>query len=160
MCVCYVDESGGFEAPNSGPRTPLMIFAGLIVAASAIRPLTAEFLALKRTFYPGEVLQHLDYVLAEVKGSELRRAVRSGSHRERRHAFGVLDGAMRLIEHHDIRIVGRVWVKEPAKALEPDSTYTYAVQDIARHFDHYLGHQNTSGLVICDGRDHRRASGQ
>ncbi|WP_420445274.1 DUF3800 domain-containing protein [Candidatus Poriferisodalis sp.] len=157
MYVCYVDESGGFEAPNSGPRaTPLMVFAGLIVEAAAIRPLTADFLALKRRFYPGEVSRHLDYVLAEVKGAELRKAVRVGSQRERRHAFGVLDGVMRLIEHHDIWLVGRIWVKEPAKALEPDSTYTYAVQDIARNLDHFLGQQNTSGLVICDGRDHRQ----
>ena len=156
MYVCYIDESGGFEAPNSGPRTPLMVFAGLVVRASAIGDITADFLALKRRFYPGEAARHLDYVLSEVKGSELRWAVRSGSHRERRHAFGVLDGVLRLIEQHDIRLLGRVWVKEPKRALKPDSTYTFAVQDIAQHFDDFLERQNSSGLVICDGRDHRQ----
>ena len=31
MYICYVDESGGFEAPNQAPgATPLMTFAGLI----------------------------------------------------------------------------------------------------------------------------------
>ena len=157
MYVCYIDESGGFEAPNAGPRaTPLMVFAGLIVELTAIKPLTAEFLALKRRFYPGAASRHLDYMLMEVKGSALRRALREGGHRERSHALGVLDGVIRLIERHDIRLVGRVWVKEPKKSLRPDATYTYAVQDIVRHFDHYLGAQHMRGLVTCDGRDHRQ----
>ena len=156
MYVCYIDESGGFEAPNSGPRTPLMVFAGLIVIAPAINDLTADFLALKRRFYPGRAARHLDYVLAEVKGADLRGAVRSGSRRKRTHALGVLDGVMRLIERHDIRLLGRVWVKESTKALKPDPTYTYAVQDIARHFDEFLRQQPSRGLVICDGRDHRQ----
>ncbi len=156
MYICYIDESGGFEAPNSGPRTPLMVFAGLVVRASAINDVTADFLSLKRRFYPGQAARHLDYVLAEVKGSELRRAVRSGSQRERRHALGVLDGVVRLIELHEIRLSGRVWVKESTKALKPDATYTFAIQDIARHFDEFLGQQNSLGLVMCDGRDHRQ----
>ncbi len=157
MYACYVDESGGFEAPDAGPRaTPLMVFAGLIVELSALRSLTADFLALKRRFYPGAASRYLDYVLMEIKGGALRRALREGGHRERSHALGVLDGVVRLIERHGVWLVGRMWVKAPTKSLGPDATYTYAIQDIARHFDHFLRSQHTRGLVICDGRDHRQ----
>ena len=42
---CYIDEIGGFEAPNqSQTATPLMVIAGLIVLSAVIAPL-AEHLA-------------------------------------------------------------------------------------------------------------------
>ena len=79
MYICYVDDSGGFEAPNQGPgATPLMTFVGLIIRADKLAALTADFLSLKRRFYPGlRTVRNLDLVLSEVKGSELRKRVRS-----------------------------------------------------------------------------------
>lgn len=79
MYICYVDESGGFEAPNQGPgATPLMTFAGLIIRTDKLAALTADFLSLKRRFYPVlRTVRNLDLVLSEVKGSELRKRVRS-----------------------------------------------------------------------------------
>ena len=70
MYICYVDESGGFEAPNSGSgATPLMVIAGAgLSRASAISPLTRDLLDLNRTFYPKRALRRLDYVLKEIKG--------------------------------------------------------------------------------------------
>ncbi len=157
MYLCYIDESGGFEAPNSGNgATPLMLFAGLIVPADAVAPLTNDFLALKRKFFPGKASKHLDYLLAEVKGSDLRAGVRSTSRRKQRHAIGVLDAVVGLIEKHDVRLVGRVWIKDPTKGLEPSASYTFAIQDIARHFNHFLDINDSAGLVLCDGRLHRQ----
>ncbi len=157
MYFTYIDESGGFEAPNTSPdATPLMVFAGLIVQASAIPAMTNAFLQLKRRFYPSESSKFLDTMLIEVKGSELRRAVRSTSRRQQRRAIGVLDGAMKLIEEYDVRLVGRVWIKEPSKGLDPQGSYTFAIQDICRHFNHFLARQNSTGLVLCDARRHNQ----
>lgn len=157
MYFCYVDESGGAEAPGSSPgATPLMLFAGLIVPSSSLAPLTADFLHLKRQYYPQKVSPRLDAVLTEIKGSELRSAVRSQSRRKRTHAIGVLDAAMRLLEQYGIGLVGRVWVKQSSTPLSPDPTYTYAVQDIARHFSHFLATRESQGLILCDARDYRQ----
>ena len=132
MYICYVDESGGFEAPNQAPgATPLMTFAGLIIRTDALAPLTADFLDLKRRFYPGlQTVRNLDLVLSEVKGSELRKRVRSQIRAQRRHSVGVLDSSVRLIERYDLRLLGRVWIKKPDEALNPRASYTYAIQDI------------------------------
>ena len=156
MYICYVDESGGFEAPNQAPgATPLMTFAGLIIRTDALAPLTADFLDLKRRFYPGlRAVRNLDLVLSEVKGSELRRRVRSQTKAKRRHSIGVLESTVRLIEQYDLRLLGRVWVKKPDEALDPRASYTYAIQDIAKHFNHFLESKTDSGLMLCDGRAH------
>lgn len=157
MYFCYLDEAGGAEAPGSSPgASPLMLFAGLIIRIGSLASLTAEFLHVKRRFYPEKVTHRLNSMLTEIKGERLRAALRSQSRRKRRHALGVLDAIVNLIEEHDVRIVGRVWVKQPATALHPDPTYTYAVQDIARHFNHFLARHEAQGLVMCDARDHRQ----
>lgn len=156
MYICYVDESGGFEAPNQAPgATPLMTFAGLIIRTDALAPLTADFLDLKRRFYPGlRTVRNLDLVLSEVKGSELRKRVRSHAREKRRHSIGVLDSTVRLIEQYDLRLLGRVWIKKSNEALDPRASYTFAIQDIARHFNHFLESKTDSGLMLCDGRAH------
>lgn len=155
MHICYLDESGGFEAPNSRPdATPLLALAGLVVPVTRIASLTAEFLDLKRKFFPRLATERLDYMLAEVKGSDLRRSVRTGSTAEYRHALRVLRNVVGLIENHDVRVLGRIWIKATAESLDPDATYVFAMQDIARHFDHFLRSQHERGLIVCDSRGH------
>ena len=157
MFFCYIDESGGFEAPNQGQAaTPLMVIAGLIVPSSAIAPLTDDLLALKRQFYPNQAGKHLDYLLYEIKGSDLRNRIRGSNRRKRMHARTVLDGVVSIAARHRCRLVGRIWIKKPSQGLDPASTYTFAVQDIARHFNHYLETRDSHGLVLCDSRDHRQ----
>ncbi|MCQ3812111.1 MAG: DUF3800 domain-containing protein [Acidimicrobiia bacterium] len=157
MFFCYIDESGGFEAPNQGQAaTPLMVIAGLIVPSAAIGPLTGDLLALKRQFYPNKAGKHLDYLLYEIKGSDLRNRIRSSDRSKRMHAQTVLDGVVSIAARHHCRLVGRIWVKKPGQGLDPASTYTFAVQDIARHFNHYLETRNSHGLVLCDSRNHRQ----
>lgn len=136
MKICYIDESGGFEAEGSTPdATPLMVLAGLVVDHVKVAGLTTEYLKLKQVYYPGAVGRPshvLDYVLAEVKATDLRRELRSKRRDDRRHAIGSLDKVAALLDRHGARIIGRVWVKQPDTALDPKSTYTYAIQDIAR----------------------------
>lgn len=84
----------------------------------------------------------------------LRRALRSSRRDDRRHALGFLDRIVSLLEANDARIIGRVWVKEPGAGLNPDSSYAYAIQDLAKHFDHHLSETADVGLVPCDSRLH------
>lgn len=80
--------------------------------------------------------------------------MRSPTRRRRRHTIGVLDRIVQLIETYEIRLVGRIWVKAATEALEPRASYTYAIQDMARHFNHFLDQNRASGLILCDGRRH------
>lgn len=59
-----------------------------------------------------------------------------------------------LVERYDLRLIGRVWIKGPDQALNPRASYTFAIQDIACHFNHFLVSKTGSGLMVCDGRAH------
>lgn len=155
MHFCYIDESGGFEAPNLSPAaTPLVAFAGVIFPAPAIAPLTLDLLHIKRRFKSQPQQHHLNYLLEEIKGSDLRKGVRSKSRRERRGKLGVLHETVRLLEQHHARIIGRVLIKRPDKGLDPDREYPLSVQIIARHFNHFLEANDSYGLILCDNRAH------
>lgn len=131
-----------------------MVIAGLVIDASRIPPLTRDFLAFKRRFFPGRFTRGpaLDHVLTEVKGSEVLQMTRSDSRNKRRQADFICSELLDLIEEYECRVIGRVWVKEAGKLLKPEATYCYAVQDIALHFSQYLLRENSTGLLIADGR--------
>ena len=153
MYICYVDESGGFEAPNTAPNaTPLMAFAGLIIRTDQLGPLTVDFLRLKERFITESVTEYLDYVLLEIKGSDLRSGVRSGSRRKQRYALGVLDGVTSLVDKYRLRLVGRIWIKEAYEGLKPRESYTFSIQNIANHFNRFLQGHDAQGIMLCDGR--------
>jgi hypothetical protein len=154
--ICYVDESGGVEDPRSrSDATPLMVIAGVAFDHGDLLSLTREFLRLKRRFFPGKAPgagKHLDQILAEVKGKELRMLLRSASRTKRRHAIGYLDKMLQLVAAHNGRLMGRVWIKAPGAPLDPRASYAYAIQDIARTFQNYLEQRDDVGLLVCDAR--------
>lgn len=157
MRLCYLDESGGCEAPDSSTSaTPVMVLLGLITDAASIPALTRDFLNLKRRQFPGRFStgRALDHILIEVKGSEILQMTRSDSRNKRRQADKFRQELLDLLESHDCRLVGRVWVKRPNVGLEPDSSYCYAVQDIGRHFSEYMQMYGDVGVLIADGRSH------
>lgn len=122
MHVCYLDESGGYEAPDSDPSaTPVMVILGLIVDAASVPALTRDFLALKRRHFPGRFASGhaLDHILTEVKGSDILQMTRSSGRNSRRQAQRVRLELMDVLERFDCRLVGRVWVKEPSKGMDP-----------------------------------------
>lgn len=133
-----------------------MVIAGLVIPASALSSLTNDLLALKQRFYPNRVLPRLDYLLQEIKGSELRADIRKSNIRRRKHSLTVLDQTVSIITRHDARLVGRIWVKAPGVALEPSATYTFSIQDVARHFNHFLEANNSEGLILGDSRNHQQ----
>lgn len=159
--ICFIDESGGFEVPASNPAaTPLMAIVGLIVDTGEIEEATDELLDAKRRFFPQKCRAplHLDHILAEVKGADLRSSIRSNSRNPRRHAFGYLDCVADILEQRQMVIIGRVWIKAVGQPLDPAPSYTYAIQDLARHFQRFLDAKQSSGLMICDSRMHNQNS--
>jgi hypothetical protein len=155
MYLCYIDESGGFEAVGSNPSaTPLMVIAGLVVEQRRVSALTERYLATKHRYFPswGSVRPQLEDILKEIKGKDLRSKMRSTSRSSRRHALGFLSEVVRVLDGQHVRLIGRVWIKGAGQGLKPDATYTYAIQEIARHFEHFLAERNVKGLVVCDSR--------
>jgi Protein of unknown function (DUF3800) len=158
MRACYVDEAGGFEDPDSNPTaTPAMVTLGLVVDAAKVPALTRDFLALKRTHFPGRFTRGpaLDHMLIEIKGSELLQMTRSDSRNKRRQADRFRLDLLDLAEHYGCKIVGRVWIKETNRTLAARASYCFAIQDIATHFNQALVADGDIGVVIADGRQHR-----
>jgi hypothetical protein len=94
----------------------------------------------------------LDWVLAEIKGADVRRAARASGRRRRRHAIGFLDQFLSILEHHDLKIVGRVWVKEIGPPIDGRAIYTSSIQAICTSFQAFLAQRNDLGLIIADSR--------
>lgn len=158
MQICYLDESGGCESPDSSTTaTPVMVLLGLVVNGAAVPAMTRDFLALKRRHFPGRFNngRALDHILNEIKGSEILQMTRDKSRNQRRKAERLRGELLDLVEAHGCRLIGRVWIKEAGKGLAPEASYCYAVQDIARHLSQHLASQSDVGVLIADGREHR-----
>jgi hypothetical protein len=161
MQFCYIDEAGctGTLATAISPVQPVLVISAVIIDQALIRNVTRDFLSLKRRFYPGALLPNgrqpirtLDWVLAEVKGSDVRRAARLASRRSRRHAIGFLDQFIRLLDRHNIRIIGRLWVKGIGQPIAGRAIYTSSIQAICTYFQSFLVQGNELGLIIADSR--------
>ncbi len=158
MYLCYVDEAGctGALPSSTSPIQPVFILSGLIVHADHVQNLTRDYLHIKRCFYPGLLAQErdrLDWILPEVKGADLRKKVAAGSRRTRSHVVGYMDKVRDTLNRYDARLVGRVWIKGIGVPFDGNSVYTFSVQDILRHFQHFLEERGDAGLVIADSRN-------
>lgn len=161
MRICYVDESGDTKdlparAPHAG-ISPVLVVAGVVVDQRLLENLTRAFVETKSRWYPDIVRNcstRLERILPEIKGADLRRAMRYGApRRNRRHAFGFLDALLDLLEYHDAKIFGRVWVKIPGGPCDDRSIYTFSVQDVCADFQNLLEAVGDGGLVIADSRN-------
>lgn len=160
MRFCYVDESGDTRdlpaTPHHGGITPVLVVAGVVIDQRLLENLTRAFIELKARFYPNLVYNNrhrLGRILPEIKGADIRRALRTGApHRNRRQAIGFLDAFMGLLEYHDARIFGRIWVKEVGGRCEDRSIYTFSVQAICADFQNLLETSGDTGFVIADSR--------
>lgn len=157
MYFCYVDEAGctGTLSSVSSPIQPVFVICGVIVAEARIADLTLDFLHVKRRFYPAveKASKHfLDSVLVEVKGGDLRKRAASERRRQWRHAIGFLDHCLRILEDHEARLVGRVWIKDIGRSNDGRAIYTFSVQKICENLQRFLEEKDAPGLVIADSR--------
>lgn len=158
MLICYVDESGCTgQLPDAASLIqPAFCMVGLAIDQSKIRQLTFDFLQLKRRFFPGRLpptAGNLSWVLVEIKGSDLRTAIRNGTHKEKRHAIGFIDAAFRLIERAEASIFGKVFVKAIGAPINSTSIYTRSLQCVCDTFQNLLELRQTTGFVIADSRN-------
>lgn len=160
MRICYVDEAGDARdlppKPPHGGIAPVLVVAGLVVNQAKLEHFTRAFIALKARWYPDLIwgnTQWLGRILHEVKGADIRRALRDGGSRNRRRqAIGFLDALMALIEDHEMRIFGRVWIKQPGAIFDDQAVYTFSVQAICANFEKLLEASEDTGLVLADSR--------
>jgi hypothetical protein len=158
MIVFYLDEAGctgALPAPNS-PIQPVFVLAGIIMPRDGIKPLTSDLLRMKERYYPHRLpanADFLDWILYEIKGADLRKQIRVGNRDERRHAIGVMDSFVSLLEMYNCRILGRLYVKGIGARFKGVAVYTSSVQNLAREFQWHLQTNNESGLMILDSRD-------
>lgn len=157
MRICYLDEAGDTAplASAASALPPVFVPAAIVIEQGRLAAATVEYLRIKQRYFPNlmpKTGHYLDCVMAEVKGSEVRRVLRTGNRNERRHALGFLDRVVELLEQQRIKIIGRVWVKAVGQPMNPTAIYTSSVQAVFRYFQHYLTQQDDVGLVIADSR--------
>jgi hypothetical protein len=162
MQILYIDESGDLGAlpaapPPNGNDQPVLVIGGIIVDASKLEALTQDFLHLKSQWFPGlpyPSANHLDKIIPEIKGSEVRRSATRGNRNQRRHAIGFLDHILRMLQAHDVRLLARVWIKGLGQPFNGRSVYTSSIQGLYTYFEHYLTEKTDFGFAIADSRDH------
>lgn len=162
MHILYIDESGDLGAlppqpARNGNDQPILVIGGLIIDTDRLESLTQNFLHLKSRWFPGLKYpsdRHLDKIIPEVKGADLRRNATRGKRNPRRHAIGFLDHLVRLLREYEVRLIARVWVKGRGQPFEGRPVYTSSIQALYSYFDHYLTLHQDFGFCIADSRDY------
>ena len=157
--VCFIDEAGDLGALGNPPQPndqPVLVIGGLFVDVANLASLTDNFLTLKFQYFPGlpyPSAKHLDRILPEIKGADIRSNATRGTARQRTHAIGFLDRFLGLLRHHDVRMVARIWVKGIGARFDATPVYTSSIQGICGYFEHYLTQTDSAGLCIADSRN-------
>jgi Protein of unknown function (DUF3800) len=158
MYVCYIDEAG-CTGELSGPASavqPAFVLNGLIVPAARIESLTRAWIQIKQTYFPKRLPQGStihDWMVAEIKGSDIRRMARGEGRNERRFAYQVVAAVLDVLEQHRACVVGRVFVKPIPGGFDGTAVYTSSVQFVCRSFQTLLEQNDDIGMVIADSRN-------
>ena len=156
MHLCYVDESGssGLLTLADPTQEPAFVIGALLLDRQHLLRITNEFLRLKHRFYPATAdISYLDSIQHVVKGSTLRRALRTGGRRNKTHALGFLDGIFDLLEEHNVQIVAKALLKGLDVVNSDAGVYGSAIMFICESFQQYLADLgNAPGQVIADSR--------
>lgn len=157
MWICYVDEAGDLGSLADPPRRndqPVFVLGGIFLPASAVRPITKEYICLLRTYYPSKYRRgrRLDSITDPIKGADLRRQFLREGRNKQRHAIRVLDHVIRTLEKYEARIVFRIWIKSPGERQRPCSLYAFSLQDVCDSFNRFLSSEDSHGIVLADAR--------
>lgn len=158
MHIAYMDETGDLGTlanPAHYNDQPVFALTLLVVNQTRLATLVADFIQLKRNFFPGlcpPASHFLSSVLPEVKGADLRRDLARGNRNTIRHAVKFLDKLLELCLQSDMRIISKVFVKAIGQPNQPTAVYTSACQSLFRTLDHYLTTADDFGFCIADFR--------
>ncbi|WP_170064736.1 DUF3800 domain-containing protein [Caldimonas caldifontis] len=151
MFVCYVDEAGctgELDGPASAVQ-PVFVLAGLFLPARRVDSLTRGWVQLKQQYFPNRIppgSNFHDWMVAEIKGSDIRKQARGASRNDRRFAHQVIASSLDLLERHDACATARVFVKPIPGPFEGTSVYTSSVQSVCRTFQQLLQQREDYGL--------------
>ncbi|MFM2281450.1 MAG: hypothetical protein RLZZ444_3681 [Pseudomonadota bacterium] len=112
---------------------------------------------LKSHWFPGlayPTTNHLDKIIPEIKGADLRRAATRSGRNQRRHAIGFLGQLLAMLQSHGVRLLARIWIKGLGQPFVGRSVYTSSIQGLYTYFDQYLTENDDFGFCIADSRDH------
>lgn len=153
VLLCYVDESGDEQPLRTRLDPPVLVLAGVVLSHESAKRVFWDFLELKKKFNPHATkgMQLSDLIKFEIKGSDIRSALRKDSRRERRRAVGFLDDVVAMLERNDASVLAEVLVKPDARVL-PRHVYPKAVSWLADHFETQLRTAQAEGLMILDSR--------
>ncbi len=161
MQLCYVDESGKAETlvRADADRQPVVVVAGVSFPEAHLTDITHEWIDLKRSYVPAVrgMSRHgwLDGILNELKGATLRRGFRTtATTRQRKQAIGFLDGLVRLLERHECRIVGRIWVKQLDVPTDGMALHVSSLRFICAAFHAGLA-DDERGMVLIDSQTYQ-----
>jgi hypothetical protein len=123
------------------------------VRQDAVAELTREFLKIKRAYFPGALSSNhrLDDIRQEIKGSELRGAIRKRGHRATTQ-LRFIDDTLALLERLECRILGTIWIKEIGVPFKARESYTRSIQHACCAFQAFLSERNARGVMIADFR--------
>ena len=116
--------------------------------------MTRRLLDLKKTYYPSEyskVDHDLNFHLWEIKGADLRKGLSKNRNR-RRHTLRVLDEVFDILESCGVRLVSRIYIKNPGERFDGIAVYTSSVQILCSQFNVFLTSSGTRGVVVLDSR--------
>lgn len=115
--------------------------------------ITREFLSLKRKYFPGAFTSPhlLDDVREEIKGSELRSAIRKKGHKAGTQ-LRFIDDMVALLERYACRVLATIWVKGIGAPFKPRETYTQSVQYACKAFQAFLEEKDAQGFMVADFR--------
>jgi Protein of unknown function (DUF3800) len=161
MKLCYVDESGKAETltPADAKQQPVVVIGGISLPEEALTAVTHEWIELKSRFYPGLNSRGqkgwLDGILHDPKGASLRRGFRArASKRQRKHAVGLIDGTLKLLERHGGEVLGRIWLKELSAPNDDMKIHTSSLHFICSAFQAGL-RDDERGMVVVDSQTYQ-----
>lgn len=120
--------------------------------------ITSHFVNIKKSYFPtlAEGLDKpIDLIREEIKGSDLRSPKALKNVRKWKHTEAFLNDLLNLMQTYQGRIIGRVIVKCPDEQTNAIGIYTSGLQHICTEFNHFLEEKNSTGIVICDSRNHQ-----
>lgn len=154
--MLYLDEAGdvGTWSGDITAAQPAVAIVAVMLESTKLRDLTIEFINLKRRFFPREFNERhpLDSILKEVKGSDLRAAIRKRGAKAKTQLY-FLDEVFDLLMKHDARLIATLYPKMLGVPVDGKALYTTTVQKICTKFESFLESQEEIGVVIADSRN-------
>ncbi|WP_297573171.1 DUF3800 domain-containing protein [uncultured Deefgea sp.] len=156
MHICYIDEAGcpGYLPANNTEIQPALIIAGLALPKEALDSIGRQFIKIKQLYLYGETRpnsRHQD-ALNELKGADLRRAIREGNKLDAGKAHKLAHLLLDTLNAHGAELYGQVIIKVPDDKFNGTQLYADAMMRIAKNYHQLLDKELSDGLIVADFR--------